>query len=126
MRYTPPHLPLYVSGFFGISNRTSRSIDIVFIKIYIRSSFIHIRYARLESEIREVNMKRILVTAFALFAGFMALITSLLLAIPLTIAALVTGKRIQNQMRAQGFNSTPENAHVIEGEFEEMSSKSGS
>jgi len=71
-------------------------------------------------------MKRILVTAFALFAGFMALITSLLLAIPLTIAALVTGKRIQNQMRAQGFNSTPENAHVIEGEFEEMSSKSGS
>lgn len=74
-------------------------------------------------------MKNLFVTAFALFAGFMALITSLILAIPLAIAAIVTGKRIQKQMRDQGFNPTTDNvhsnSHTIEGEFEEMHSKSG-
>ena len=46
-------------------------------------------------------MKNILVTIVALFTGLLALFTSLILAIPLAIAALITGKRIQNQMKKQ-------------------------
>lgn len=40
-------------------------------------------------------MNRIIVTALALITGFFALVFSLIIAIPLTIAALITGKRIE-------------------------------
>ncbi|MDN3617691.1 MAG: hypothetical protein ACPG5L_01015 [Vibrio gallaecicus] len=50
-------------------------------------------------------MKNILITFVALITGFMALITSLLLAIPLAIAAMITGKRLQSKMKKQGFYS---------------------
>ncbi|MGF1754458.1 hypothetical protein L4C33_12775 [Vibrio makurazakiensis] len=84
-------------------------------------------------------MKNIFVTVFALIAGFMALVTSLVLAIPLAIAALITGKRIQNKMKQQGFTtnqsgspftasqfaehhySKTSDAGVIEGEYEDLS-----
>ncbi|MCG9630526.1 MULTISPECIES: hypothetical protein [Vibrio] len=75
-------------------------------------------------------MKNILVTVAALFTGLIALFTSLLLAIPLTIAALITGKKIQKQMSQQGFTSRMNNhyssnrdAGVIEGEYEDLSNK---
>ncbi|WP_299694757.1 hypothetical protein [uncultured Vibrio sp.] len=74
-------------------------------------------------------MKNILVTIVALFTGLLALFTSLVLAIPLAIAALITGKRIQNQMKKQGFTthmtprqSSTREAGVIEGEYEDLSS----
>ncbi|MFS1467681.1 hypothetical protein CSB62_16145 [Vibrio splendidus] len=75
-------------------------------------------------------MKNILVTIVALFTGLLALFTSLILAIPLSIAALITGKRIQNQMKKQGFaahmntrQSSTNDAGVIEGEYEDLSSR---
>lgn len=81
-------------------------------------------------------MKNIFVTVFALIAGFMALVTSLVLAIPLAIAALITGKRIQNKMKQQGYTahyaggqfnqsqySNSANSNTIEGEFEDLSNK---
>ncbi|WP_339366738.1 hypothetical protein [Vibrio sp. 3-2(1)] len=40
-------------------------------------------------------MNRFIVTTFALVVGFFALMLSLLLAIPLAIAAIITGKRIE-------------------------------
>ncbi|MGO2319413.1 MAG: hypothetical protein ACTH6O_10625 [Vibrio toranzoniae] len=75
-------------------------------------------------------MKNILVTIVALFTGLLALFTSLILAIPLAIAALITGKRIQNQMKKQGFaahmntrQSSNNDAGIIEGEYEDLSRK---
>ncbi|WP_114635562.1 hypothetical protein [Vibrio splendidus] len=75
-------------------------------------------------------MKNILITIVALFTGLLALFTSLILAIPLAIAALITGKRIQNQMKKQGFaahmntrQSSTNDAGVIEGEYEDLSSR---
>lgn len=68
-------------------------------------------------------MYRILVTALTLMCGFFALIFSLLLAIPLTIAALITGKRLETQLKRRPFHQAQnnENSEVIEGEFEEVS-----
>ncbi|MBW3695953.1 hypothetical protein EK599_09615 [Vibrio sp. T187] len=81
-------------------------------------------------------MKNIFVTVFALIAGFMALVTSLVLAIPLAIAALITGKRIQNKMKQQGYATSyagsqysntqytnNANSDAIEGEYEDLSNK---
>ncbi|MFA0311401.1 hypothetical protein BH581_12510 [Vibrio splendidus] len=75
-------------------------------------------------------MKNILVTIVALFTGLLALFTSLILAIPLAIAALITGKRIQNQMKKQGFaahvnarQSSNSDSGFIEGEYEDLSSR---
>ena len=67
-------------------------------------------------------MSRIFIGILALITGFFALIFSLLMAIPLTIAALITGKRIQKQTKPQGYTSPFEQpkANVIEGEYEEV------
>ncbi|PRQ63932.1 hypothetical protein [Vibrio sp. V01_P9A10T6] len=64
-------------------------------------------------------MNRFIVTTFALVVGFFALMLSLLLAIPLAIAAIITGKRIEKQLKRHTF--THQNGHVIEGEYEEKS-----
>lgn len=68
-------------------------------------------------------MYRILVTALTLMCGFFALIFSLLIAIPLTIAALITGKRLEKQLKRRPFHQAQnnENIHIIEGEYEEVS-----
>ena len=44
-------------------------------------------------------MNRIIVTALALITGFFTLVFSVIIAIPLTIAALITGKRIENRVK---------------------------
>ncbi|CAE6945975.1 hypothetical protein [Vibrio sp. B1FLJ16] len=71
-------------------------------------------------------MNRIIVTALALITGLFALIFSLLMAIPLTIAALITGKRIearkkymQREMQEE-YEFNTGKADAIEGEFEEV------
>ncbi|MCL9783492.1 hypothetical protein M9194_18860 [Vibrio sp. S4M6] len=68
-------------------------------------------------------MKKYFVLAVAAFVGFFALLTSLFLAIPLAIAALITGKKIQSQLRSQRGHapSQEENSRVIEGEYEDLS-----
>lgn len=50
-------------------------------------------------------MNRFLITLLSLITGVFALIFSLLLAIPLTIAALITGKRLENSSKHARFNS---------------------
>lgn len=45
-------------------------------------------------------MNRFLITLLSLITGVFALIFSLLLAIPLTIAALITGKRLEKQAQS--------------------------
>ncbi len=42
-------------------------------------------------------MKKVVVTALVLMAGFIALLSSLILVVPLTIAALITGKQIEKK-----------------------------
>ncbi|EKO3408505.1 hypothetical protein ACRTC7_05815 [Vibrio fluvialis] len=67
-------------------------------------------------------MYRFLVTALTLITGFFALMFSLLLAIPLTIAAIITGKRLEKQLKRHPFYQTQGNqGNVIDGEFEEVS-----
>ena len=69
-------------------------------------------------------MNRFLITLLSLITGVFALIFSLLLAIPLTIAALITGKRLEKQLKARAFqfkSSATYHANVIEGECEEIS-----
>ncbi len=63
-------------------------------------------------------MNRFILTTFALITGFFALIISLVLAIPLTVAAFIARKKIERQLRASPYSFG--NAHTIEGEFEEV------
>nr|WP_273977663.1 hypothetical protein [Vibrio parahaemolyticus] len=67
-------------------------------------------------------MNRIIVTALALITGFFALVFSLIMAIPLTIAALITGKRIEKRVRKmqKEYEFNTGKADAIEGEFEEV------
>ncbi|WPC76183.1 hypothetical protein [Vibrio porteresiae] len=73
-------------------------------------------------------MSRFIVAALAVATGLFALIFSVLVAIPLTIIALITGKKLNQQIRRNSFNQ-PHNEraerqdHVIEGEFEEVTRK---
>ncbi|UGA57422.1 hypothetical protein [Vibrio sp. VB16] len=66
-------------------------------------------------------MKKVVVTVLVLMAGFIALLSSLILVVPLTIAGLITGKKIEKKMKNQGFKPTSE--RIIEGEYEEKQSK---
>ncbi|MFV0446958.1 MAG: hypothetical protein ACK5MF_00560 [Vibrio sp.] len=71
-------------------------------------------------------MNRFIITALTLITGFFAIAFSLLLAIPLTIAALITGKRLQNQMKRRPFYQAQNNnnyGNTIDGEFEEVNSR---
>ncbi len=71
-------------------------------------------------------MNRIIVTALALITGLFALVFSLIMAIPLTIATLISGKRIDTRkkyMRREMHKEYEFNtgkADAIEGEFEEV------
>lgn len=67
-------------------------------------------------------MYRVLVTTLTLICGFFALIFGLLLAIPLTLIAIISGKRLERQLRRRPFHQAHNNEseHVIEGEFEEL------
>ncbi|EEY99050.1 hypothetical protein VOA_001399 [Vibrio sp. RC586] len=72
-------------------------------------------------------MNRFLITLLSMITGVFALIFSLLLAIPLAIIALITGKRLEKQLKARAFQFSQQAAYqshsdVIEGECEEVSS----
>ncbi|ERB66678.1 hypothetical protein F0266_03705 [Vibrio coralliilyticus] len=68
-------------------------------------------------------MNRVISSALALFIGFFTIIFGLILAIPLTIAALITGKKIEKAIKknASAFNNQPPKGSVLEGEYEEVS-----
>ncbi|MGR5220430.1 hypothetical protein ACPV4B_09335 [Vibrio parahaemolyticus] len=69
-------------------------------------------------------MKKALLTIIAMFIGFVAMMFSLLLAIPLTIAAFFTGKRIKKQLDQElAQHHQAMNGNTIEGEYEEVSSR---
>lgn len=68
-------------------------------------------------------MSRFIVTALTLVTGFFAVMFGLLLAIPLTLLAIITGKRLEKQMKRRPFYQEQNNAQVIEGEFEEVNAK---
>ncbi|MCZ4371712.1 hypothetical protein O4H50_07910 [Vibrio diazotrophicus] len=72
-------------------------------------------------------MNRFLITVLMLITGFFALTLSLLLVIPLTIAALITGKKLQNQLHRRPFYQAQNNqtyGNTIDGEFEEVNTHS--
>lgn len=68
-------------------------------------------------------MNRILTNMFALFIGIFTILFGLILAIPLTIAALITGKKLEKSLKANHFNFRDvkqEKERVLEGEYEEV------
>ena len=46
-------------------------------------------------------MKKFIALAAFIFIGLMTIMTSLVIAIPLTIAAMIAGKKIQRQVKAK-------------------------
>ncbi|AYV24243.1 MULTISPECIES: hypothetical protein [Vibrio] len=69
-------------------------------------------------------MKKALLTVSALFIGFVAMMFSLIMAIPLTIAAYVTGNRIKKELDKELAQQRQNmQGNTIEGEYEEVSSK---
>jgi UPF0716 family protein affecting phage T7 exclusion len=67
-------------------------------------------------------MNRVISGILALFIGFFTLIFSLIVAIPLTIVALITGKKIEKaiKMNRNAFTQANQKS-VLEGEYEEIS-----
>ncbi|KHA62358.1 hydroxylamine reductase [Vibrio variabilis] len=68
-------------------------------------------------------MNRILTNVFALFIGIFTILFGLILAIPLTIAALITGKKLEKSLKANHFNFRDvkqDKECVLEGEYEEV------
>ncbi|CAK4074241.1 hypothetical protein OH458_10160 [Vibrio sp. MarTm2] len=68
-------------------------------------------------------MNRILTNVFALFIGIFTILFGLILAIPLTIAALITGKKLEKSLKANHFNFRDvkqDKERVLEGEYEEV------
>jgi H+/gluconate symporter-like permease len=60
---------------------------------------------------------------FALFIGIFTILFGLILAIPLTIAALITGKKLEKSLKANHFNFRDvkqDKERVLEGEYEEV------
>ena len=73
-------------------------------------------------------MKQALLTISALFIGFVAMMFSLIMAIPMAIAAYITGNRIKKQLdqefaRQRQAQDHSAQGNTIEGEYEEVSSK---
>tara|TARA_Y100001956_G_C4114048_1_gene183942 strand:+ start:1275 stop:1481 length:207 start_codon:yes stop_codon:yes gene_type:complete len=66
-------------------------------------------------------MNRIISSVFALFIGMFTILFGLILAIPLTIAALITGKKIEKslKMNSAAFSHSNQKS-VLEGEYEEV------
>lgn len=68
-------------------------------------------------------MNRVISGIFALFIGVFTLLFSLVLAIPLTIAAIITGKKIEKslKMNRSPFVNENNSSSVLEGEYEDVS-----
>lgn len=66
-------------------------------------------------------MNRIISSVFALFIGMFTILFGLILAIPLTIVALITGKKIEKSLKSQRAAYSHSNQKsVLEGEYEEV------
>lgn len=68
-------------------------------------------------------MNRVISGIFALFIGVFTLLFSLVLAIPLTIAVIITGKKIEKslKMNRSPFVNENNSSSVLEGEYEDVS-----
>ncbi|NOH78837.1 hypothetical protein F0231_03670 [Vibrio sp. RE86] len=68
-------------------------------------------------------MNRVISGIFALFIGVFTLLFSLVIAIPLTIAAIITGKKIEKslKMNRSPFVNENNSRSVLEGEYEDVS-----
>lgn len=66
-------------------------------------------------------MKRFLIAFSAVTLGLLTLVFSLLVAIPITIAALITGRKLQKDINKTHFDTGQEN--IIEGEYQDVSGK---
>lgn len=73
-------------------------------------------------------MQRTLVALSAIILAFFAFVFSLLMAIPLAIAAIITGKKLQSQIKRQQQQYQQSNKEeeqssnrVIEGEYKDIS-----
>lgn len=71
---------------------------------------------------KEVFMKNLVSSIVVLFVGFFTLLMGLILAIPLTVLALVTGKKLQRRNKvSSATDNTSTHGTVLEGEYEEVS-----
>lgn len=67
-------------------------------------------------------MNRMISSVLALFIGFFTIIFGLILAIPLTIAALITGKKIEKAIKKNATTYQQQSkGSVLEGEYEDVS-----
>ncbi len=67
-------------------------------------------------------MKNLVSSIVVLFVGFFTLLMGLILAIPLTVLALVTGKKLQRRNKvSSATDNTRTQGAVLEGEYEEVS-----
>ncbi len=69
----------------------------------------------------KLKMKRLLIAFSAVTLGLFTLVFSLLVAIPITIVALITGRKLQKDRNKTRFDTGQEN--VIEGEYQDVSAK---
>ncbi|MDA0150136.1 hypothetical protein [Vibrio sp. LaRot3] len=65
-------------------------------------------------------MYKFISSVLALLVGFISVLFGLLLAIPLTILALITGKKLRDTAKKQQANQ-PHHGAVLEGEYEDVS-----
>ncbi|WP_425667630.1 hypothetical protein ACPUEJ_18825 [Vibrio tubiashii] len=67
-------------------------------------------------------MNRVISGILALFIGVFTLMFSLIMVIPLTIAAVITGKKIEKSLKMNRSASSQQNDRsVLEGEYEDVS-----
>ncbi|MCG9581153.1 hypothetical protein [Vibrio tubiashii] len=67
-------------------------------------------------------MNRVISGILALFIGVFTLLFSLIMVIPLTIAAVITGKKIEKSLKMnRSASSQQSDRSVLEGEYEDVS-----
>ncbi|KLN65109.1 hypothetical protein [Vibrio sp. VPAP30] len=67
-------------------------------------------------------MNRVISGILALFIGVFTLLFSLIMVIPLTIATVITGKKIEKSLKMNRSASSQQNDRsVLEGEYEDVS-----
>ncbi|MDC5818454.1 hypothetical protein [Vibrio europaeus] len=67
-------------------------------------------------------MNRVISGILALFIGVFTLLFSLIMVIPLTIAAVITGKKIEKSLKMnRTASSQQKDRSVLEGEYEDVS-----
>ena len=67
-------------------------------------------------------MNRVISGILALFIGVFTLLFSLIMVIPLTIAAVITGKKIEKSLKMKrSASSQQSDRSVLEGEYEDVS-----